>query len=170
MPNILASSNSDSTSHADESSPRDALDLLLRSFRLFQLADSRAIRHEVSALNLNETDVRLIFFLSASDMRGVTPKRVGQYLELSTGAVTGLLDRLERRGYVSRQPNPEDRRSVIVHLSDAGHDVAQTIGDTYREVFLESLDTKQYAALAASFDQITQALMTVATAERAKIA
>lgn len=149
-----------------EGASPDALDVLLRSFRLFQLADSRAIRHEVFATDLNEIDMRLVFFLSASDSRGVTPKQVMQHLELSTGAVTGLLDRLERRGYVSRHPNPQDRRSIIVHLSDTGHEVAKGIGDTYRQVFSESLDPEQYADLARSFDQIARVLVDVATTER----
>jgi DNA-binding MarR family transcriptional regulator len=33
---------------------------------------------------------------------------------LTTGAVTGMIDRLERAGYVNRQPDPDDRRRVIV--------------------------------------------------------
>jgi DNA-binding MarR family transcriptional regulator len=33
---------------------------------------------------------------------------------LTTGAITGLVDRLERRGYARRERHPSDRRSVIV--------------------------------------------------------
>jgi DNA-binding MarR family transcriptional regulator len=33
---------------------------------------------------------------------------------LSTGAVTGMVDRLERAGYVTRAQDPQDRRRVIV--------------------------------------------------------
>jgi hypothetical protein len=33
---------------------------------------------------------------------------------LTTGAVTGMIDRLERAGYVRREPDPHDRRRVIV--------------------------------------------------------
>jgi DNA-binding MarR family transcriptional regulator len=32
----------------------------------------------------------------------------------TTGAITGIVDRLERAGHVRREPNPEDRRSVII--------------------------------------------------------
>jgi DNA-binding MarR family transcriptional regulator len=45
------------------------------------------------------------------------PATAGRLAELSgftTGAITGIVDRLERAGYVRREPNPRDRRSVIV--------------------------------------------------------
>lgn len=34
----------------------------------------------------------------------------------TTGAITGIVDRLEKAGLVRREPNPEDRRSVIIRL------------------------------------------------------
>ena len=45
----------------------------------------------------------------------LTPREVGERVRLSSGAVTSLLDRLERRGFVARSPHPNDRRSVLVH-------------------------------------------------------
>lgn len=43
-----------------------------------------------------------------------TPKQLAEATGLSTGAITGIVDRLERAGYAKREPNPADRRSVIV--------------------------------------------------------
>ena len=42
--------------------------------------------------------------------------RLAELTGLTTGAVTGLVDRLERRGYVSRRRDAHDRRRVIVEL------------------------------------------------------
>jgi DNA-binding MarR family transcriptional regulator len=50
----------------------------------------------------------------------MTQKRLGARLSMSPGAVTMLLDRLERKGYVERFPNPEDRRSTLARITDAG--------------------------------------------------
>jgi len=33
---------------------------------------------------------------------------------LTTGAITGIVDRLEKAGYARREPNPKDRRSVLI--------------------------------------------------------
>ena len=43
-----------------------------------------------------------------------TPKQLAEATGLTTGAITGIVDRLERAGYAKREPNPDDRRSVIV--------------------------------------------------------
>lgn len=43
-----------------------------------------------------------------------TPGWLAEMTGLSTGAVTGVLDRLERAGYVTRAQDPHDRRRVIV--------------------------------------------------------
>src|SRR3954469_19383245 len=51
-------------------------------------------------------------------------KSVGQLAkraELSSGAMTNRLDRLEKAGLVRRVPDPEDRRGVLVELTDTGH-------------------------------------------------
>src|SRR5918997_364818 len=45
---------------------------------------------------------------------GLTPTELGRRLSLSSGAITALVDRLERSGHVERRPNPADRRSSVV--------------------------------------------------------
>ena len=42
-------------------------------------------------------------------------------LDVSTGAMTNRLDKLERRGLVQRAPDPQDRRGVLLELTPAGH-------------------------------------------------
>lgn len=44
----------------------------------------------------------------------LTPGQIGERLAMSSGTVTGLLDRLERGGYLERVRHPQDRRSVVV--------------------------------------------------------
>lgn len=50
----------------------------------------------------------------------MTLGRLGGLLSMSPGAVTMLVDRLEKRGYVERLANPEDRRSLLVRATDVG--------------------------------------------------
>jgi len=50
----------------------------------------------------------------------VTHKRLGERLLMSPGAITAMIDRLERRGYVERIPNPQDRRSALVRITERG--------------------------------------------------
>lgn len=50
----------------------------------------------------------------------LTPGALGGSLMLSTGGMTGRLDRLEQAGLVTRCPGPGDRRSRLVTLTDRG--------------------------------------------------
>jgi DNA-binding MarR family transcriptional regulator len=45
---------------------------------------------------------------------------LAKFSELSSGAMTNRLDRLEEAGLVRRVPDPDDRRGVLVELTDAG--------------------------------------------------
>ena len=50
-----------------------------------------------------------------------TPGELSTQLELSSGAMTNRLDRLERAGFVTRRPDPADRRGVRVELTESGN-------------------------------------------------
>jgi DNA-binding MarR family transcriptional regulator len=66
------------------------------------------------------------------------PRRMaelGQCLGTEKAALTGLVDRAERRGLVSRTPVPGDRRSVLVTLTDAGARSADAFHADVRDEF-----------------------------------
>jgi DNA-binding MarR family transcriptional regulator len=63
---------------------------------------------------------------------------------LSTGAMTNRIDRLEERGFVRREVDPKDRRSVLVSLTRSG----QSLVDDAIEARLDIAD-KQLAGLTA---------------------
>lgn len=46
----------------------------------------------------------------------VTAGQIMEHTKLTSGAVTGLVDRLSRKGYVERAADPQDRRKVIVRI------------------------------------------------------
>jgi DNA-binding MarR family transcriptional regulator len=56
---------------------------------------------------------RKVFGLLAV-LGAATPSQLAKESGLTTGAITGIVDRLERAGYARREPNPADRRSLIV--------------------------------------------------------
>ena len=67
------------------------------------------------AIGLHPTDQECIDLL---DWTGpLTAGEIGAHLGLSSGAVTGLVDRLEAGGWVRRERDPQDRRRVFVHAS-----------------------------------------------------
>lgn len=57
----------------------------------------------------------------------LTPGEIGERTLVSSGTVTTTLDQLEYRGWVRRLPNPDDRRSVLVEVTDEGRGVADQL-------------------------------------------
>ncbi len=52
--------------------------------------------------------------------RAGTPAELAELAQVSRATITGLLDTLERDGFVRREPAPDDRRMVTVSLTPAG--------------------------------------------------
>jgi DNA-binding MarR family transcriptional regulator len=52
-----------------------------------------------------------------------TPGQLSSTLQLSAPATSAMLDRLEQLGHVRRSPHPEDRRSVVVEITDHAREV-----------------------------------------------
>ena len=67
-------------------------------------------------LGLNPSDHKCADLLTAENGLS-SPGRLAELTGLSTGAITGVLDRLERAGFVARQPDPGDRRRILVRLT-----------------------------------------------------
>jgi DNA-binding MarR family transcriptional regulator len=49
-----------------------------------------------------------------------TPGEIAAWQQMSPSGITGRLDALEKRGFIRRLPSPDDRRKVIVELTEAG--------------------------------------------------
>jgi MarR family transcriptional regulator, organic hydroperoxide resistance regulator len=67
------------------------------------------------AVGLHLTDTQCINVLEL--VGPTTPGNLARSTGLTTGGVTVMLDRLEKAGYVKREPNPQDRRSLLVRTN-----------------------------------------------------
>src|SRR6266581_7672060 len=63
-------------------------------------------------VGLNLTDLSCTGILTVEGP--VTAGRLAELTGLTTGAITGAIDRMERAGYVRRESDPNDRRRVVV--------------------------------------------------------
>ncbi len=75
-------------------------------------------------LGLNGTDMRVLDFLGRTgdplsfESAPTTAGDLARASGLTTGAVTAVIDRLEKAGWVRRRPDPSDRRRVVVELTE----------------------------------------------------
>ena len=98
-------------------SREDVLAEVAEELRLSGVTNDIADQVVADYLGLNRTDMRCLDIIERLD--GVSAGRLASEAGLSTGAVTTVLDRLERAGYARRVPDPGDRRRVLVELTPA---------------------------------------------------
>ncbi len=75
-----------------------------------------------SGIEVTPVQIGLLFFLQKNDGSSLT--QISQGLMLENPTVTGLIDRLEKSGYVKRSDHPNDRRVWLVYLTEKGSKVA----------------------------------------------
>src|SRR3954471_22121785 len=95
----------------------DVLSEVAEELRLSSVTNDIADQVVADYLGLNRTDARCLDIIERLD--GVSAGRLAREAGLSTGAVTTVLDRLERAGYARRVQDPGDRRRGLVELTPA---------------------------------------------------
>ena len=83
---------------------------------------------------MNPTDLRCLELAIAEP--GATAGRLAEAADLTTGAVTGVLDRLESRGYIERVDDPADRRRSVIKPTAAADQVRTAAGGLDAELGL----------------------------------
>ena len=92
--------------------------------------------------------------------------RLAETLDVSLSAATGLVDRVEERGFVERIRVPEDRRIVLVRITDAGRQMLEDVEvlrvGIIRQV-LDELDESQLAGVASAMADLRIAVASALT-------
>ena len=83
----------------------------------FLITNSANRPHIKLGMNLSEVDV--LGALARSEA-GLNCSEIAETTLITKGGITGVLDRLEARGFVQRLPSHEDRRSIRIQLTETG--------------------------------------------------
>lgn len=82
---------------------------------------------------LNRTDIRALDIINMQE--GLTAGQLAARLKLTTGAITGVLDRLERAGHARRTHDQDDRRRVMVEPTAEARQYGSVVfGELNREL------------------------------------
>jgi DNA-binding MarR family transcriptional regulator len=116
-----------------------AIELAVRNL----IASAILFNHQVAQrVGLGASDAQFMHLLQLNG--ALTPGRLAELSGLTTGTVTGVLDRLEGAGFVHRERDPTDRRKVIVRLDEER--LWREMGPLYAS------QAKSLATVAGSYD------------------
>jgi DNA-binding MarR family transcriptional regulator len=99
------------------------------SLQRFGLARDRLNAELGRRIGLSRSDLYALELLEAAGP--LTASELAADLRLTSGATTTLIDRLEAADWVERTINPDDRRSVIVRLTDSAAATGRALVGAY---------------------------------------
>jgi DNA-binding MarR family transcriptional regulator len=149
--------------------PQDATDAdltdgIIADLRIGLGAMKCAMSERLVRLGISMAQLHIMHTLQRSGE--MTMSQLADQLAVSLSNATGLVDRLEERGYVERRRVPEDRRVVVVRVTDLG---ARTLQESdalnvqlMRDV-MARLDPDELPAIAHAVAEVRAALEATAT-------
>lgn len=108
---------------------------------------------------LSGTELRAMAQIAEAD--GVTPKQLAVALEVTTGAISAVTSALVSRGLVSRKEHPSDRRSLVLSLTESGHELMQRNYRSFQDAISAAASTltdTTEATVAKALNDLTAAL------------
>ena len=143
------------------------IDELFEERRVLGSANDIADQAVADYHGVNRTDARCLEIIER--LGGVTAGRLARESGLSTGAVTTVLDRLERAGLARRTSDPKDRRRVLVEMTPAARAANEELHRPLVEASTEQLlrYSEEELALLREYHRATRAL-TEAHTERVR--
>ena len=98
-------------------------------------------------------------FLATTETYRATATEIGLHLNLNASTVTGIVSRLEKKGYVDRLINPEDKRSSFIYLTALGDKIIKTIPNLLQDKLtlrLQELKSQELKQLQNSLDLLVK--------------
>jgi len=127
-----------------------------------------SVRKIVRAINLESKRVEKNFGISIPQLLTLkylkekpdyktTMRSLREFLSLNASTVTGIVSRLETKGFIARLPDPSDKRSTPIVLTSKGDDLIKKTDLSLHEKIsknLEALNEEEYSAIVESFQTI----------------
>jgi DNA-binding MarR family transcriptional regulator len=126
---------------APDTANKEISDSVLISLRKIIQAIDLNSKQLVKRVGLTGPQLVLLHFIQTVEKTSVG--QVATNISLSQGTVTGILERMERRGLVTRKRSSRDKRRVIVAITDAGKKLLQKAPPVMQENFIEKFNTLQ---------------------------
>lgn len=126
----------------------------------------RRIRHRLAHdLGFSTGELTAIYLVGT--VKNCTPKHLARELDLSTGAITAMVDRLEKSGHLERRVHPTDRRSQLLAVTQAGREANDKIMGLYNTAIEDVVGNSPCVFDAGLIDCLRHAARAIDTAATA---
>lgn len=116
---------------------------------------------DMERLGLTSTQGYLLGWLTRNADKSVTPSELGRSFRLSQPTVSGILQRLEAKGFVTMEADPSDRRRKYVRTTERAAECHQQIISNFRDMerrLAAPLSAEEQKTLLALLDRMIDGL------------
>ena len=109
-----------------------------------------ALRKIIQAIDLNSrqlvkrvglTGPQLVILREIASFGEVTAGEIAQAVSLSQATVTGIMDRMEKRGLIARKRSEQDKRKIMIRITEAGKDIVESAPPLMQEAFAQRFES-----------------------------
>ncbi len=111
--------------------------------------------------NLTGVQMEVLCYLKCNTDKEIHQREIEYWLQLKNPTVTGILNRLEEKGYIIRKRNPKDGRYRIIEGTEKSDKIMEAMGEGARnldEKIYECMTDEEQATLLELLDRILAAL------------
>lgn len=118
---------------------------------------TRAYREEIAALGLTHGQFFLI--VAVMEEEGLLPSELAEKTCQDRATITGLLDRLEKDGWIERKPDNRDRRSLRIYLTPYAREKRASTLELFEktnQVFLNKFTQQEWNTMQSFLSRLEQ--------------
>ena len=121
---------------------------------------NQGFRRRIAHLNLTPDQFTVMRTLLEGDERGMTQRELSRAMSSDPNTVASLLERMEKAGYIERQPHERDRRAHRIKPLPKGrktYDAARTVALKFQSEVLSVLPEEQREVFLANLARVADA-------------
>ena len=144
---------------------KELIDRIAASMDRMRRLGRARMRDDLAGFDMTMPQVRTLYFLSRGPQR---MKDISDHLMRGMPSATSMIDRLVRKGYVERVPDPSDRRVVLCQITEPGREMLDRfsrMGAVGFEAVSESLTDDELDKIAPALEMLVDAMARQAPSE-----
>ena len=141
-----------------DSERKELIDRIATSMDRMRRLGRARMRDDLAGFDMTMPQVRTLYFLSRGPQR---MKDISDHLMRGMPSATSMIDRLVKKGYVERVPDPSDRRVVLCQITDTGREMLDRfsrMGAVGFEAISESLTDDELDKIAPALEMLVDAM------------
>lgn len=135
----------------------DATDILISIRKIVRSVNLESKRID-KEMGVSIPQLLCLDFLNRQANYKASAKEIKEFLQLNASTVTGIIQRLEQKGFIAKLPKAEDKRVTLITLTSKGADVLQHRPSLLQDKLaakLDSLPELEVIAIAKAIELIT---------------